>query len=90
MRYLIVEYAFDPPVTDALLEMAFSSLKPCLEVRNIRRLRSWVSEDRSRAICEYEAADTQAVRDAYQVAQVPYRNVWAGNLFEFNPPTPAV
>ncbi len=71
MPYLIVEYTFDPPLTDDVFRGAYDALKPCLEMRNIRRLRSWVSEDRRRGLCEYQAADAQTVRDAYRMAQVP-------------------
>jgi len=89
MPYLIVEYRFDPPLTDENLRMGFEALKPCLEVRNIRRLRSWLAEDRRRMICEYHATDVQTVRDAYQMAKIPYMSLWPGQLFEFGPPDPA-
>ena len=85
MPYLIVEYAFDPPLTDDNLRTAFDALKPCLEVRGIRRLRSWLAEDRRRMICEYQAADAQTVREAYQSAKVAYAKIWPGQLFEFGP-----
>jgi len=88
MPYLIVEYRFDPPLTDENLRGAFEALKPCLEMRNIRRLRSWLAEDRRRMICEYHATDAQTVRDAYQMAKVPYMNMWPGQLFEFGPADP--
>ena len=86
MPYLIVEYTFEQPLTDEQYAGAFNALKPCLEVRNIRRLRSWLSEDHKNAICEYEAPDTQSLRDAYRAAQVGYAKVWSGKLFEFSAP----
>jgi hypothetical protein len=86
MPHFIVEYAFDPPLSDAAFKGAFDALKPCLEVRNIRRLRSWLAEDKTRMLCEYEAGDTQTVRDAYRSAQVPFVRVWSAQLFEFGPP----
>jgi hypothetical protein len=86
MPYLIVEYSFDPPLTEENLKAAFEALKPCLEVRGIRRLRSWLAEDRSRMLCEFQAADSQTVREAYQSARVQYARVWPGQLFEFGPP----
>jgi len=86
MPYLIVQYNFDPPLTDESLRKAFDALKPCLEMRGIRRLRTWLADDRRRMICEYQAADAQTVRDAYQSANVGYGHIWAGQLFEFGPP----
>ena len=85
MPHFVVEYSFDPPLTDDSLKGAFDALKPCLEVRNIRRMRSWLADDRTRMLCEYEAGDTQAVRDAYRSASVPFVRVWSGKVFEFGP-----
>jgi hypothetical protein len=87
MPHFLVDYSFDPPLTEPALKGAFDALKPCLESRNIRRLRSWLADDRTRMVCEYEAADTQSVRDAYRSANVPYVRVWSAQLFEFGPPT---
>jgi hypothetical protein len=87
MHYFIVEYEFEPPVSDPMLAAAFESLKPCLEVRGVRRLRSWFAEDMTRGFCEYEAADTQSLRDAYRQANVGYKRIWTRKLFEFGAPS---
>jgi hypothetical protein len=87
MPYFIVEYEYDPPATDQAMSAAFESLKPCLEVRGVRRLRSWFADDMTRGFCEYEAADTQSLRDAYRQASVGYRRVWSARLIEFGPPS---
>ena len=81
MPYLIVEYDFDPPVTDDQLVAASSALEGCLGVRGIKRLRSWVSNDRKRGVCEYHAANAEVVREAYRVANVKFARVWTGTLF---------
>ena len=86
MPYFIVEYEYDPPVTDQAMGTAFEALEPCLEVRGVRRLRSWLSDDMTRGFCEYEAADTQSLRDAYRQASVGYARVWSARLFEFGAP----
>jgi len=86
MPYLIVEYSHEPPVDDEAIASGMSALKPCLEVRGIRRLRSWLSLDRRRGVCEYEAADTQSLREAYAEANIRCERIWAGDLFEFNAP----
>lgn len=87
MTHFIVEYVFEPPITDADFNSAFLALKPCLEVRDIRRLRSWLADDRSRAMCEFEAVDAQSVRDAYHSAKVPFARLWSGKIFEFGAPS---
>ncbi len=86
MKHFIVEYAFDPPLGDDAFNAAFMALKPCLEMRGVRRLRSWFADDRTRAMCEYEAVDAQTVRDAYHAAKVPFARVWSGRIFEFGAP----
>lgn len=87
MNYFIVEYDFDPPITAEMLAKGFESLKPCLEVRGVRRLRSWFAEDLTRGFCEYEAADTQSLRDAYRQAEMGFKRIWPARLFEFGPPS---
>ncbi len=89
MPYLIVEYEFDPPLSDEALETAFQALAPCLQVRGIRRLRSVLSEDRTHGFCQFEAADAETVREAFRVANVGFRRVWSASLFEFGGITPA-
>jgi len=92
MPYLIVESSYEIPVDDQMLASGMSALRPCLQVRGIRRLRSWLSEDRRRGLCEYEAADTQSLREAYAEADIRCQCIWVGSLFEFNVPdvTPLV
>jgi hypothetical protein len=82
MPYLIVEYNFDPPMTDERLATESQALSPCLEMRGIRRLRSWLSHDRRRGFCEFRAADAESLREAYRSAKVGYANVWPATLFE--------
>ena len=88
MPYFIVEYEFDPPLSEQALGTAFEALAPCLQVRGVRRLRSWFADDMTRGVCEYEAADTQSLRDAYRQASVGFARVWSGRLFEFGAPSP--
>jgi len=86
MAYVVVEYEFDPPLSEEAYAGAFDALKPCLEVRDVKRLRSSFSSDRRRGFCEYEAADAQALRDAYASAKVPFARIWTGQRRDFNTP----
>ena len=86
MPYLIVEYEHNPPVTDEQLGANGAALTPCLQVRNIKRLRSWVSTDRKKGFCEYAAPDAETLREAYHTAQVKFAKVWPAMLFEGEPP----
>jgi hypothetical protein len=82
MPYLLVEYRFDPPVTNDQLTKATIALGDCIEVRGIQKLRSWVSTDRRRGVCEYRAADAESLRDAYRAAGVTCSAIWSATLFE--------
>ncbi|HVR02364.1 MAG TPA: nickel-binding protein [Polyangia bacterium] len=81
MPYLLVEYDHDPPITLEALTDGVRRLEPCLAVRGIRKLRSWVSTDRRWGICEYEAADAESVREAYRSADVKFLRVRSADLF---------
>jgi hypothetical protein len=82
MPYLIVESSYDPPVTDEELIALYERMTPCLEVRGIKKLRTWVANDRTRMVCEYRAADAESVREAYRAGSVAYLRVWSATLFE--------
>jgi hypothetical protein len=81
MPYLIVEYTFDPPLTDEGHDEMARRLDPCLELRGIRHIRSWIDADRTWGVCEYEAADAETVREAYRSAQVTFRRVRSVDLY---------
>jgi hypothetical protein len=81
MPFLIVEYDHNPPLTDDQLAIDSAALGPCLDVRGIKRLRSWISQDRKRGLCEFYAPDAESVREAYRSAKVGFSKVWAGTLF---------
>jgi hypothetical protein len=79
MATVIVEYAFDPPATDADVDAARQRLKPCQAARNVTWKMSFMSEDRRHQFCVFEAADAQVVREAYRSAEVPFVRVWVGD-----------
>lgn len=87
MPYIIVEYDFVPPVTDERLQDMAAALQPCVEARQIRRLRTIISHDRRRGWCELEAPDAETVREAYRSARVSFRSVWPAHLFDVRPPS---
>ena len=45
MRHIVVEYLYEPFITEQALSASFERLQPYLDVRDIRRLRSWVADD---------------------------------------------
>ena len=44
-------------------------------------MRSYLSNDRRRMVCHFEAADAEAARESYRAAGVKFERVWAANLY---------
>jgi hypothetical protein len=77
MPHVIVEYAFDPPITEEEFDRMAEQLDPCLEGRDVRWVQSFLSLDRRRRICVFEAPDAEAVREAYRSARIGFERAWA-------------
>ena len=90
MPRIIVERSFEPPMTEEELAATEARMAPCLDLYDVRWIRSYWSADRRRMICEYEAADVgeRAQRPARGGGQVrpslAHRRSWgrgrAGDL----------
>ena len=61
MASIIVEYSFDEPMADETLSGMAKRLDDCLEIRDGAWVRSSLSADRQRMICEFEAPDAESV-----------------------------
>jgi hypothetical protein len=81
MPHLIVEHSYDPPLTDEQHHQAARRLDPCLEAHGARWIATYLSADRTRMICEFEAPDAEAVRTSMRSADVPFDRVWVGEVF---------
>ena len=76
MVTVLLEQVFDPPMSDEAYGKLAQRLDPCLEVRDACWCRSYVSADRKRVICEFEARDAESVREALRTAGLPFERVW--------------
>lgn len=81
MARIIVEQIFEPPLSDEQYGKLARRLDPCLEMRDACWRRSYVSADRKRVTCEFEAPDAESVREAMRSAEVPFERVWAAECF---------
>jgi hypothetical protein len=77
MPHVIVEYEFDPPITEAECDAMADQLQACLDARDVRWVESFLSLDRRNRICIFEAPDAEAVRSAYRSAKVGFVRAWA-------------
>jgi len=82
MPHLIVETEFDPPLTEEEHNRQAQRLDPCLEAYGARWMRSYLSTDGRRIVCEFEAADAEAVRGAFRSARVGFTRVWTAEVFQ--------
>jgi hypothetical protein len=81
MTFLIMEKEFDPPLSAEAHDAEARRLDPCLDAHGVRWIRSYISTDRRRMICEFEAADAEAVRNSFRSAGVAFVRVWAAEPY---------
>jgi len=86
MARLIVEHSYDPPLTDEEHERAARQLDPCLEQYGARWLATYLSDDRRRSICEFEAPDAEALRASMRSAGVAFERVWPAAVYRLGEP----
>ena len=86
MARLIVEHTFDIPLTDEEHARVAKRLDPCLEQHGARWLCSYLSKDRRRMICEFEAPDAEAVRSSHRSAGVGFEKVWLAHVYRLGEP----
>ncbi|MGF1567093.1 MAG: hypothetical protein ACFCVD_03295 [Nodosilinea sp.] len=79
---ILVSSLYTPPLAEAdFQEMrANPTLHPCLAIRRIQKLRTLVSKDRRRSICEFSATDADSLREAFRQENVPFEQVWTARL----------
>lgn len=80
MAHIIVERTFPSPVTKPELDATGRRIAGCLDLYQVTWLRSCLSPDRRRMICEYEASDAESVRIVQQEAEAHYDRVWVAEV----------
>jgi hypothetical protein len=81
MARIILEQSFEKPMSEEELTKIARRLDECLEVRDGTWRRSYVSADRRRLTCDFEAPDAESVREACRSADVPFDRAWAADVF---------
>ena len=85
MALIVVETTYNPPIDQALWDELVERSSPCMTERNITWRRTYLSRDRTRSICELDAADAETVRAAYQRGNIPYNQIWSADLVDALP-----
>jgi hypothetical protein len=81
MAHLIVEQTFETALTDQAHAQIGQRLDTCLEAHGARWVRSYLSTDRRRMVCEFEAADAESVRESYRSAGVRFDRAWPAEVY---------
>ncbi len=81
MATLVLEQTFEKPISSEELSNAAKKIDKCLEAYGARWMRSYLSKDRKRMICEFEAADAEQVRTSYRNAGVEFQSCWSADMF---------
>ncbi|RWB04922.1 nickel-binding protein [Mesorhizobium sp.] len=80
MPRIIVERTFEAPFTQQELDAVEARMAPCLDLYDVRWIRSYWSSDRLRMICEYEAADIASVRNVQHEGEARFERAWAADV----------
>jgi hypothetical protein len=75
-RVVLAEYTYVTPLTGEQRAREQRALADCLEVREAKRVRTYLSADGSHRISVFEAADAEAVRYAHRSAGIAFQAVW--------------
>jgi hypothetical protein len=82
MIHVVVECEYDTPFDKKAWYAADLKLLPCIEANGAKWIRSQVSLDGRRTICEFEAPDAEAVRSAYRRSAVNFKQVWVAEVLD--------
>jgi hypothetical protein len=88
--FAISEISYSPPLSTPMTYERWmqvtQSLDGCIEARNIQWQYSLVSMQGDRSICVYQVLYTDAVREAYWEAGIPFQRIWQADIWlEQNP-----
>jgi hypothetical protein len=81
MATIVLERAFEAPVTDEMIDGMKQKAEPCFEINAVTRVKTYITPDRLRFVCVFEAADVEAVRRAMDSAGMGYDDVWVATAF---------
>ncbi|HEY6556080.1 MAG TPA: nickel-binding protein [Polyangiaceae bacterium] len=86
MEHVIVERVFADPVQAADVYAAMQKAPSCLDAHRVRHLRSCLSLDGLRMICEYEAPDAESVRTANLRMGSQFERIWTAKVLSPSDP----
>jgi len=80
MELVIVERVFAEPVQAEAIQARLHTIEGCHTAHRVRFIRTLLSPDGLRAICEYEAPDAEAVRAVNRQLNAPFERIWTARV----------
>lgn len=77
---VVVERTFPAAINVDELAALEAAIPHCFELRRVRWMRTFISRDRRRMMCLYDAPDAESVRYTQDTGGLPYDAIWAGAL----------
>lgn len=82
MALVLVENSWEPPIDRETLLRGDEGLHACLQEREVRWVRSYLSADGRQSLCHFEAPDADSVREAYRRSELSVGKIWSADLIE--------
>lgn len=73
---VVVTRQFDEPVLLEDIQAIEDAGAGCLEIRDVKFIRTFFSADKKRMLCLYQAPDAESVRQAQREAKMPFDKIW--------------
>lgn len=83
MARIVLERRFDAETGKADFDRAGSEIARCIETRDVTPIRSVLSADFTRAVCEFEAPDADTLRSALRQAGIRFERVWTARVIDW-------
>lgn len=82
MAWVVVERAFEAPVTLETAARAEAANARCLEGYRVSRVARYLSGDGKRMICVFDAPDAESVRNAMRHVGLPFERIYAATFHQ--------
>jgi Protein of unknown function (DUF4242) len=79
-RLVVIERRFEAPVTFDEVQATQNDNIPHFKLHGVRSIRSYLSADRRRMVCLYEAPHADAVGHANRLSGLPFDRFWPAQL----------
>ena len=78
----VFEGCFPGGVTQAEWDEANRHVLPCYAERGVEWVRSYVSSDRTRVVCELNSPDAEIIRETHRKFDIPFDRVWSAMVIK--------